>query len=111
MRKFWYWTPRVPAILFTAFISIFALDVFEDPLWPIALLVHLIPSFILAFITYIAWKHEKVGGILFLLAGLAGLFFHSIPLAVPVFIIGILFLRKTQTTPNNPAVSCDEKGV
>jgi hypothetical protein len=93
VKKLFCWVPRVLAILFTAFISIFALDVFEDPLWPIALLIHLIPSFILAFITFVAWKHEKLGGILFLFAGLATfLFFHSIVLSLPVLVIGILFL-------------------
>jgi hypothetical protein len=93
VNKFLYWAPRVLAILFTLFISIFALDVFEESQWLLALLIHLIPSYILALITFIAWRHERLGGILFLLAGLAMvLFFHSIPLASPVFVIGVLFL-------------------
>jgi hypothetical protein len=93
LKKFLCWLPRILAILFVVFISLFAFDVFEEPLWPIALLIHLIPSFTLAGITFIAWKHEQLGGILFLLAGLAMfLFFHSLALASPVFVIGLLFL-------------------
>lgn len=95
MKKILYWLPRILAILFIVFISLFALDVFQEKNWPLALLMHLFPSLILIILTIIAWKNELVGGILFLLAGfLMTLFFHSSIISVPVFFIGVLFLTK-----------------
>jgi hypothetical protein len=93
MKATMYWLPRILAILYTLFISMFALDVFDKPDWILALVMHLIPSFILIILTGIAWKSERIGGYLFLLTGLGmGIFFHSVALAVPVFVIGIFFL-------------------
>ncbi len=64
------WTPRVAGILFVLFISLFAFDVFEEGLgfWGtlLALLIHLIPSFLLAIAVVIAWKREWFGAVLFL---------------------------------------------
>ena len=93
MKKVFYWLPRIIAIAFIIFISMFALDVFAEPRWPLALLMHLIPSFILVILTIISWKYELVGGLLFLVAGLAMIgFFHSVLIAVPAIVVGILFL-------------------
>lgn len=95
MNGFLYWAPRILAIVFTVFLSVFALDVFSEPQWMMGLIVHLIPSFILCLLTAVAWKHEKWGGALFILFGLAVIiFFHSITLSVPPFIIGGLFLAR-----------------
>jgi hypothetical protein len=96
MRKKWrYWLPRVLAILWIIFMSIFALDAFDNPQWLLALLIHLMPSFILVVITLIAWKGERLGGILFLITGgIIGLFFHSLIIALPAFIIGFLFITR-----------------
>jgi hypothetical protein len=93
MKNILYWLPRILAVLFIAFISVFALDVFSEPQWFVALIMHLIPSFILIGITVIAWRNELIGGILFLAASVAkAIFFHSIFIAAPATIIGILFL-------------------
>ena len=93
MKKFFYWLPRVLAILFIVFMSLFALDVFSEPKWILALTFHLIPNFILIILTIIAWKHKKLGGILFLIAALTmSVFYNSFFIAIPPFIIGILFL-------------------
>jgi hypothetical protein len=95
MKNTLYWLPRTLAILFIAFISMFALDVFGEPNWPVALFMHLIPSYFLVAITIIAWKHELLGGFLFLAAGLALLVFTHLGTFIiwmPAFIIGILFL-------------------
>lgn len=93
MKKALYWAPRVLAILFNCFLGLFALDVFEEPQWYLALFMHLIPNFILAILTIVAWKQEKIGGILFILLGIVmSFFFHSLYIAIPVFITGILFL-------------------
>ena len=92
-KKVFYWLPRIVSILFIAFISMFALDVFGQPQWFLALLIHLIPSYVLVGLTIIAWRHERIGGLLFLIAGLAMiLFYHSFVIAVPALVIGVLFL-------------------
>ncbi len=91
------WLPRILSILFIAFISMFALDVFGKPQWFLALLMHLIPSYFLIAVTIIAWKNEVVGGFLFLLAGLGLLIFthfEALIIAIPAFVIGLLFLVK-----------------
>jgi len=103
--KFIYWTPRVLSILFILFLMLFSLDVFDGASgpWEIALglFMHNIPALILLIILMISWKHEIVGGITFILAGLLyivssitrnqfGWWFLII--AGPAFFIGILFL-------------------
>lgn len=97
MRNFFYWLPRILAILFDIFISLFALDVIGQPRWFLGLVIHLIPGLFLTGITIIAWKNEKVGGFLFLLAGIGLLIlthFQSLIIAIPAFTIGGLFLSK-----------------
>jgi hypothetical protein len=93
MKKIIYWLPRVLAILFIIFMSVFALDAFSEPQWFVPLLMHLIPSFILIILTVVAWKFEMVGGILFLVGGLVmSIFYHSLIIASPAFFIGVAFL-------------------
>jgi len=92
---FLYWLPRVCAVVFTACISIFALDAFSDPHWPLALFMHLIPTFVLIVLTGIAWKRERFGGALFFLAGFlltALSVLRSPVVTVPVMVIGVLFI-------------------
>jgi hypothetical protein len=87
------WLPRVLAILYIIFISIFALDAFGEPQWFLALIMHLIPNFVLIILTIVAWRYQLFGGILFLATGLAmTYFFHTVGIVVPVFVIGTLFL-------------------
>lgn len=92
MKAFVFWLPRVLAILFIAFISVFALDVFGEPQWFLALIMHLIPSFILAVLTVLAWKRPFIGGICFVIAGLISVFFFHNAIFTPILIIGVLFL-------------------
>lgn len=95
MNKFLYWLPRILAILFIGFISMFALDVFEEPQWLLALVMHLIPGLILALITFVAWKHAYWGGILFIIGGIFSLFFFNFEtmiVFIPALVIGALFL-------------------
>lgn len=72
--KIWHWTPRILCIFGILFISLFALDAFEENLtiWEqiSGFLIHLIPSFILLGILLVAWKWEKIGGIILLALGL-----------------------------------------
>lgn len=76
--KFVYWTPRILSIVFILFLMLFSLDVFELKLgfWGtvLGLLIHNIPAFILLAVLIISWKYEIVGGIAFILAGLAYIF-------------------------------------
>ncbi len=98
-----FWAPRILGILFAVFISLFALDVFEEGygFWGtiLALLIHLIPTAILVAVLVISWRWEWVGGVLFPALGalyliMAKGFPWSVYLIVsgPLFLMGILFL-------------------
>ena len=71
--KILFWIPRALCILGILFISLFALDAFEGdaPLKNklIGFTIHLIPSFALIAILLIAWKWEKIGGLIFIILG------------------------------------------
>ena len=111
ISKFTYWTPRILSIIFVLFLTIFSGDVFDENLgfWQtvLGLLIHNIPVLVLAAVIWISWKYEIVGGIAFILAGIAHLIFSiagetidpwyvalaiSLILDIPAFFIGILFL-------------------
>ena len=66
-----YWSPRILTILFILFISLFALDIFGNgyTFWEtvVGLFMHLIPSMILIIFLLIAWRHEWVGALGFLI--------------------------------------------
>ena len=107
-----HWTPRIICILAILFISLFALDSFSPDLtiWQQigALLIHLIPSFVLLILLIVAWKWEFIGGIIFTLIGLGFspfIFMHNykmnqsvwmslttiLIITTPFVIVGILF--------------------
>jgi lysylphosphatidylglycerol synthetase-like protein (DUF2156 family) len=69
-----YWAPRILSIVFLLFLAMFSLDIFGNnyTFWEtvVGLFMHNIPVFILAAVLWISWKHEIVGGITFILAGL-----------------------------------------
>ena len=73
--KFIHWTPRIICILSILFISIFAADALEHgtTVWQklVNLSMHLIPTFILTVLLIVAWKWEYVGGMLFIIIGIA----------------------------------------
>ena len=73
INKYLYWTPRILSIIFILFLALFSLDVFEGNygFWGtiVGLFVHNIPAMILLIVLIISWKHEIVGGIGFVLAG------------------------------------------
>jgi hypothetical protein len=72
--KMVHWMPRVICILAILFISMFALDSFDQKLtfWQQMgeFLIHLIPTYILVVLLVIAWKWELTGGIIFMVIGL-----------------------------------------
>lgn len=102
--KFIYLMPRALAILFIVFLSIFALDVFAEDYTVletiVALFMHLIPSFIVILVLIASWKEELIGGVLFVILGIAYFIMSwgkATPVAYvfmigPVFLTGILFL-------------------
>jgi hypothetical protein len=101
-----YWTPRVVCIVFAAFISIFAADVFIEGrgFWQtaVALLMHLIPTFVMFTILIVSWRREWIGGILFIAMGILyiawawnkpfGIWSTLLMIAGPPILIGALFL-------------------
>lgn len=60
------WVPRILAILYIIFISLFSLDA---P-FGIGLLMHLLPTLIFTSCLIVAWFRPKIGGILIGLAGI-----------------------------------------
>ena len=104
------WLSRIIAMLFTAFISIFALDVFDEGYsfgkTIIALLMHLIPAFILLAILFASWRREWIGGYAFLLLsilyaitawgkiGLSGFFMIETPLFILAILYFIVWFKK-----------------
>ena len=103
-RRILYWTPRVLGILMAAFVSLFALDVFSEGLgfWQtlLALLIHLIPVYIIIIILVLAWRREWVGAVFFLALALFhviwgwGRFHWSAYLGLdgPLVLLSLLFL-------------------
>jgi hypothetical protein len=104
MKRVLFWTPRILCILFAIFLSLFALDVFGEGLsvWGtiLALLIHLVPVYIVLIVSVIAWRWEWAGAVLF--TALAALYvvlawgqFHwSVYAGIsgPLVLIGALFL-------------------
>ena len=99
-RHVWFWTPRILGVLFAAFLSIFALDVFGEGygFWGtiVALFMHLIPTWIVLALLAVAWRWEGVGGILFIALGVWCLIAPMGPkhlvIAGPPLLLGALFL-------------------
>jgi hypothetical protein len=73
--KIFKWLPRIFCILAILFISMFALDSFspEHTIWQQlgTFFIHLIPTYVLIALFIVAWKWEKIGGIIFIVIGLA----------------------------------------
>lgn len=104
LQRLLFWTPRILCLLFAAFLSVFALDVFEEGygFWKtvLALLVHLIPTWIILLVLAFSWRREWVGAILFTALGVLypvlfwGRFVWYVYLFMsgPLFAVGGLFL-------------------
>jgi hypothetical protein len=103
-KRILFWTPRLLSILFAFFISLFAFDVFDVGygFWEtvLALLIHLVPVFILLIGLVIAWRWEWVGALIFwgfavcyvaITWGQFPLFVYLLMAGVP-FVVGILWL-------------------
>ena len=106
-----YWIPRIIVMIFILFISIFSFDVFSEYTFPmvlLALLMHLIPSIVLIVLLIVAWKWEKMGGILFILLAIIFTFWFNLYkdiisfllIGLPVLVVGILFLISSKVNKN-----------
>ena len=114
MKNTMTWSARVIALLFIAFISLFAFDSFSGEASLMTeighFLIHLIPSFILATCLVVAWKNPTLGGFLFLVVAIGFTFYFGtfrqvdtfLMISVPPIIAGILFLLSWK---NNTASS------
>ncbi|MBW2997779.1 hypothetical protein KY349_05560 [Candidatus Woesearchaeota archaeon] len=107
MEKRWqtvlHWAPRILGILFAIFVSIFALDVFgqDQAFWQtvVALIMHLVPTYIVVLLLLLSWRQEFIGGVNFVaLSALYLLLFRGqhiltyILISGPAFLIGALFI-------------------
>ena len=104
LQQLLVWAPRILCLLFAAFLSLFALDVFGENhgFWPttFALLLHLLPTALLLLILALAWRWEWIGGALFpvlgagyLVAFWGGCHWSAyLCIAGPLFLLGALFL-------------------
>jgi uncharacterized membrane protein len=102
-RRLLFWTPRAICIAYAIFLSMFALDVFGAGLgfWKtlLALLIHLVPVYIVLLVLALAWRWEWVGA-----AGFAGLALYYakgnwqrhpdwvVVIAGPLVLLAVLFL-------------------
>lgn len=104
LNQFIFWTPRVVSIAFIAFLGLFAADVFGQGYGLLktvgALLMHLIPNFVLLIVLIVSWKREWVAAIFYPALGLVylvwawGRFDWQAYLFIsgPLFLTGLLFL-------------------
>ncbi|HAX71430.1 MAG TPA: hypothetical protein PK152_13320 [Anaerolineales bacterium] len=105
LAKWIYWSPRICAIVLVAFMSLFALDVFEGDYtlgeMLLAFLMHMLPMIALAIVLVVAWRWEWVGAVIF---GFAGIMISALTLSrgiqgvasiliisAPLFMIALLF--------------------
>lgn len=104
VKRVLYWSPRILGILLAIFVSIFALDVFGQgySFWETlaALLMHLIPTFVILIVLGVSWRWEWIGGFLFVALGVLYITMFWEPsnlpayllISGPMFLVGILFL-------------------
>jgi hypothetical protein len=115
-KKFIFWAPRVLAIIFILFLSLFALDVFEPgrliPEMIAGFLIHLIPCYILVAVLVISWKRELFGTVVFTLLGILYIIFAvkgaglmgiswSVIISGPLFLIAFLFYKSQKYKAKN----------
>ena len=99
------WSPRVLGILVCLFLSMFALDAFEDGKTFLQglgnFLIRVSPMLLLLGIVALSWRWKWIGGVVFTVLSLAYAYYAGIlrhhpdwilPIAGPLFLVGVLFL-------------------
>ena len=113
--------PRVLGIGFALFVSLFALDVFDTPagvgVTAVALLIHLVPTFVLLLTVALAWRREWLGALVFGVLGSAYLaFVRGFPVATyvviagPPLVIAALYLASWQRRRSRAPAGDDRSG-
>lgn len=103
IKQLLLWSPRVLCIMFAAFISIFAMDVFDGSYGfmqtIVGLFMHLIPTLLIVGVLLLSWRWEWIGavvynglGIFYILTTGYGKIAWIATISGPLFLIGILFL-------------------
>jgi hypothetical protein len=99
-----YWLPRALGILFAVFLSVFALDVFQQGYNAVhvalALVIHLLPAAAIVVLLALAWRWEGPGGAAFIVLALLYLFTASgqykwtayAVISGPLLVIGVFFM-------------------
>lgn len=97
------WSPRLLAMIFTVFISVFAMDAFEGLTgwWDKAfsLFMHLIPTWLCLILLVLAWRREWIGALAFTMLAIIHFFWGvgrlhwSACLAIegPLLLLGVLY--------------------
>ncbi len=101
-KRWLFWAPRVICMAFAIFLSMFAFDVFGEGygFWKtlLALLIHLVPVYIVLAVLALAWRWEWIGAVGF--AGLAMWYAQGkgrhhpdwiVIIAGPALVIAVLF--------------------
>jgi len=122
-KMLFIWLPRIFCILFAAFISIFALDVFSENYTPLqiieGLLIHLIPTCIIIAVLILSWKWQWIGAVSFTALAFAYIIMThwkqhwsayllisgSLLLLGILFLIGWLFRSKLQNTEKSKIIT------
>jgi hypothetical protein len=103
-KQLLFWSPRVLTILFALFVSLFALDVFDEGygVWEtvVALFMHLILTWIVLAVLALSWRWEWIGAVLFMALGCLYAYWAigrghpqwTVPISGPLFLVGGLFL-------------------
>ena len=106
-QKIFYWLPRVAGIICAVFCFVLAFGVFAEEDWTplektIGFLMQLIPFLIMIILLLIAWKWEFIGGISYVILGIAiiaymilfrpEIWYNTFILSGPLFFVGLLFI-------------------
>lgn len=114
VRQCIFWIPRLLGLLFALFISLFALDVFNEGYefleTLLALLMHLIPTFLILALLAAAWRREWIGAIGFIgLAVVYGIMSRNdfsmstfLIIGGPLLLTGFLFMLSWVYNPRDP---------
>ena len=104
MKSTLYWFPRILAIIVILIMLLFSFDSFEgsEPLARklLGFFMHNIPVLVLTAILIVAWSREMIGGMLFIMASLAGTIFFrifsgnfgAVIIVIPIMLTGIMFI-------------------
>ncbi len=102
--RFFFWAPRILCLLLAVFLSLFALDAFDEGgsigRTVLAFLIHLFPAALVVLVLALSWRRELVGAIAFLALGLLYIvgmgirlrWSASVVIAGPLFVVSALFL-------------------